>query len=248
MANDWFQFKQFKIEQGKCGMKVSTDACIFGALIANEFAALAQECDKALDIGTGTGLLSLMLVQACPNLSIDAVELDEQAYEQAVGNFKASKWANNLHPYLASIQHFKERYPLHTYQFIFSNPPFFFNQLQAPTAQRNQARHEVTLTKNELLDIMYQYLSENGIAALLYPASVMDEVLQLAKNIGFEVLNVVKVYPNENKSYNRFVVFLRKRKKELSIVNLDITYTELFIRKENSYTYVFQKLMQDYYL
>src|SRR5215216_7514664 len=134
MAHFFFRFKQFTIHQDKCAMKVCTDACFFGAWIANKVSSFQSPVSSCLDIGSGTGLLSLMLAQKTL-AKIDAVEIDEGAARQAKENFEASPWKERLHVYNTSIQQFDQSthqlinpstyQPINItkYDLIISNPP-----------------------------------------------------------------------------------------------------------------------------
>src|SRR5688572_30396977 len=128
MANNFFQFKQFIIYQDKCSMKVCTDACIFGAGIANIISNSESRISNCLDIGTGTGLLSLMIAQKTSAL-IDAIEIEEDAFNQAKENFSNSSWSQRLRAFHTDVKHFNS--PL-KYDFIISNPPFYQNDLISP--------------------------------------------------------------------------------------------------------------------
>ena len=119
MSNNYFQFKQFTIHQDKCAMKVCTDACLFGAFVANEIQD--KTINHILDIGAGTGLLSLMLAQKS-NAAIDAVEIDKSTYEQAEENISQSSWKEKITVYNSGIADFYSNYK---YDLIISNPPFF---------------------------------------------------------------------------------------------------------------------------
>src|SRR3954469_11797521 len=126
MANNYFSFKQFIIHQDKCAMKVCTDACLFGAYVADRF-QITNSKFHVLDIGAGTGLLSLMLAQKNSTVQIDAVEIDKAASEQAKENFKHSLWRDRLHIHHQPIQEFG----MNTYNLIISNPPFYENDLKS---------------------------------------------------------------------------------------------------------------------
>jgi tRNA1Val (adenine37-N6)-methyltransferase len=145
MANSYFDFKQFRIEQGNCGMKVSTDACIQGA-----WTPVPHGACRILDAGAGTGLLSLMLAQRAPEVMIDALEIDEAAAIQAGENISASAFADRIHIHHQDVRSFQ---PEDQYDLIICNPPFFINSLNSPEAARNLARHNHTLQQKDLLDL-----------------------------------------------------------------------------------------------
>ena len=157
MANDYFQFKQFLIKQDKCAMKVCTDACLLGAFAANR---LPLTVHRLLDIGTGTGLLSLMLAQRNLNAVIDAVEIDEAAAEQAKENFNNSPWKERLNVHNEPIQKFAKSINK-KYDVIICNPPFFENDLKSNDNQRNLALHSAALSLEELISIVGFLLEKN---------------------------------------------------------------------------------------
>src|SRR5689334_11682345 len=143
MPNEFFCFKQFTIHQQYCAMKVCTDACLFGAWTASAITNEQLPAGLILDIGAGTGLLSLMLGQQLNNSIIHAIEIDAVAAQQAGDNFAASSWSEQLHVYNTAIQSFS---PAQQYDFIITNPPFFQNDLASPNAQRNLALHSHQLS------------------------------------------------------------------------------------------------------
>lgn len=158
--NTWFQFKQFRVDQDSCGMKVTFDACLFGALID------VTHSQRILDIGTGTGLLSLMVAQRC-NAHIDAVELEADAVIQARNNVEKSPWSHQLSVIHSAIQDLPEETGL--YDTIICNPPFFENSLKAENSQRNIARHTDTLDFSDLVEVISQKLTISGVAWILLP-------------------------------------------------------------------------------
>src|SRR5258705_6346666 len=151
MANSYFKFKQFTIHQDRCAMKVTTDACLFGAWVAIEAGILESEDGSILDIGAGTGLLSLMLAQKT-NVSIDSVEIDEAAAKQARENADASPWKERIF-----VMPGDAKYMAYTlcknFDIIISNPPFYENELASPDHHKNIAHHDGGLLLDELLQV-----------------------------------------------------------------------------------------------
>src|SRR5688572_17826532 len=141
MSNNFFQFKQFIVYQDRCSMKVCTDACIFGAYAANIISNSASQILKCLDIGTGTGLLSLMIAQKTRAI-IDAIEIEEDAFIQAKENFSNSPWRQRLRAVHTDAKHLSTWVK---YDFIVSNPPFYQNDLVSPLKTKNVAKHDTSL-------------------------------------------------------------------------------------------------------
>lgn len=162
MSNSYFRFKQFTIEQERCGMKVTTDACIQGA-----WTPVPQHTHRVLDIGTGSGLLALMMAQRC-TAAIDAVELDADACSQASENVAGSPWHNRVQIIQADIRNYVSPAP---YDLIISNPPFFINSLTGNDKARNTARHTATLSYQELLAAIDKNLAPGGTASILLPVA-----------------------------------------------------------------------------
>jgi tRNA1Val (adenine37-N6)-methyltransferase len=243
MANDYFQFKQFRILQEHCAMKVSTDACIQGAWAASILGNSVQP-RRVLDIGTGTGLLSLMLAQQHPDLNIDGLEIDPGATRQALENIKASPWPQRVKVWPVALQDFI-REPAHAgaYDYIICNPPFFHNQLQSIQQQRNQARHSISLSKELLAAATVRLLRNEGICCILYPAREWEAWHHIALQHGLHLQQSLSIQPDEHKAPNRiagiYTLYPQHRP--------GITY--LTIRQHDGhYTPEFISLLQPYYL
>ena len=232
MANTHFTFKQFSIHQAHTAMKVTTDACILGAYTD------VSQAETILDIGTGTGILSLMLSQRC-DAKIDSIEINESAYNQAIMNVGDSIFNDKITVHHASIQQFLTD---NLYDLIISNPPFFQNYLKSETISRNNSRHTDTLSFEDLLNSVLRLLTRNGTFVVLLPAyeSSIFEQLCISKEL----------YPQK-----KLMIRHRKGGKILRIITTferikkEINNEELIIKNpDESYTPDFQALLKDYYL
>ncbi|MGB3005267.1 MAG: methyltransferase, partial [Chitinophagaceae bacterium] len=163
MSNSFFQFKQFTIHQDKCAMKVTTDSCLFGAWAAEQVHNLEIEVNNILDIGTGTGLLSLMLAQNC-NAAIDAIEIDKQTATQATENVQVSPFSEKIKIHFADVHQFGFE---KKYNIIISNPPFYENELKSEYKKKNIAHHNEGLLLKDLLTIIHKQLLPSGSFYLL---------------------------------------------------------------------------------
>lgn len=157
-----FRFKQFFVNDDRCAMKVGTDGVLLGA-----YAPLPDWSSHVLDIGTGCGLVALMMAQKYPNAQIDAIDIDEAAAEQAQENFQASPWSDRLHAYASRLQDWQ---PNEKYDVIVSNPPYFQNSLKNPDKARQTARHTDTLSFDDLIIHCTRLLKEDGVLAIILPA------------------------------------------------------------------------------
>lgn len=238
MPNHYFQFKQFTIQQGNCAMKVTTDGCLFGAWVSSVICQLPS-FNSILDIGCGTGLLSLMIAQKT-NAAIDAVEIDNAAATQAQQNFAASPWVNRLRVYNTSIQAFNQP-AIKRYNFIITNPPFFNNDLKSDNAKRNIALHSSVLSLEELLLCIQNLLLATGKFAILLPYYRLDFFTGLASNAGFYLQKKTVVKQTPKHAYFRVLLLFGYDEK---IVQQE----EIIIKADNQYTEVFKVLLTDYYL
>ncbi len=214
-------------------MKVCTDACILGAT------ANSDEATNLLDIGTGTGLLSLMMAQRYPSLKIDAVEIDSAAAKQAHENFKKSLWNNRLN----SIEGDVRRLALtKKYDHIICNPPFYDDHLKPENKTNITARHSEQLTLEELAGIVPRLLFESGTFSVLLPP---DALKKLEKLLLFYKLYLNKQLNIKDRKELRVIRVVA----EFSLIPSSITTYNLTIKKdEMKYTDEFKQLLKDFYL
>lgn len=238
MANQYFQFKQFTIQQDACAMKVTTDACLFGAWVANKINGLDLNGKHFLDIGAGTGLLSLMVAQQT-DANIDAVEIEIAAANQAKQNFEQSPWNNRLFLHNSSIQKF---IPQHKYDFIFTNPPFFFNDLKSKNQARNIALHASFLSLDELLQFIENQLNKNSFFAILLPENKVEEFVIIATKYSFYLNEIMHVKQTENHNYFRSMLLFSNQ------INNSVLTNKITIKTDNQYTKQFIEFLKAYYL
>ena len=236
MGNTYFQFKQFLINQSKATLKVCTESCIFGAYIP------VHNAKKILDIGTGTGILTLMLAQRC-SAQIHAIELDRPSFEDALANFTDSPWKNNIEIELDDINNFTEK-TSKRFDLIVCNPPFFIQQLKSPDVRTNTALHGNNLKPVDLFNIVDKLMLASGNFYVLLPESEMKPLITQFTKANWKVDRYLEIYQKENGALFRIVAgFCR------SIEPMNTVAEKLSIRKEdNSYTEEFKQLLQPYYL
>ncbi len=232
MANPYFQFKQFTVFHDQCAMKVGTDGVLLGAW---------SDCSRAkniLDVGTGSGLIALMLAQRS-GAEIDALEIDEDACKQARYNIENSKFRDRIKITQSDFNCFEtdKRYDL-----IVSNPPFFSNSLQAPDKKRNLARHNHALSFETLITKSADFLTGEGKIALILPYEACDEIQECACNCGLFLCRKTTVHPKPDVSPKRILL-------EYSKTNTVPEISAFFI-EENRHIYSeeFKKLTWEFYL
>jgi tRNA1Val (adenine37-N6)-methyltransferase len=234
MGRSSFQFKQFIIEQARCGMKVTTDSCLFGAWVASKM----DTPNRILDIGAGTGLLSLMLAQDT-RASIDAVEIEAECFIQLKENLEASSFSEKIKPIHLDIKEFQNE---QEYDVIISNPPFHQDQLQSVNEKVNYARHDEGLTIEELCRIASSLAHESGKIFILLPHYRKIEFQNLINLNGLHIQELITV-SHSNKHLPFRVMFM------VSKVDCPFHEEEIFIHDENGkYTDRFTGLLQPYYL
>lgn len=238
MKNSFFQFKQFTVQQDRCALKVGTDACLFGAWVAEKLVQLKLDCSHILDIGTGTGLLSLMLAQKTAAL-IHAVEVDREAGSQAAENVAASAWKDRIRVVHADIRAMKEE---KKYDLVVSNPPFYERSLASPVLTNNRAKHGDTLSLPQLLQAATDHLTATGHVAVLLPTGRMDLFIQLASTAGLYPLDLLQVRHSAAHPLFRTCLLLGRS------AGQDVRQEEMSIRSGDRYTERFTGLLKDYYL
>jgi tRNA1Val (adenine37-N6)-methyltransferase len=235
MPNDYFQFKQFTINQDRCAMKVSTEACILGAWFGNQDIRVKT----VLDIGSGTGLLMLMLAQKW-NANLHGIEIDTKAAGQLKDNIRQSPWNEKCVVFTGDIR----SYPLPVvYDFMITNPPFYENQLVSPSSTINLARHSSSLTLEELLQAIDIRLSSTGSFGIILPVERAIFFEKLSKEKGFHLIKKLDISHSASHAPTRSILHLGRKAEE------DATLEQLTIRGlDGTYSPDFNRLMKDYYL
>ncbi len=227
-----FQFKKFAIAQDRCGMKVGTDGVLLGAW--------ARGGARILDIGTGTGLVALMMAQRFGESTVDAVEIDKDAAEQARENVLESPFANRIKVIDKALQDFQ---PNTSYDSIVTNPPFFSNSLQAPDSSRNMARHAVTLSFADILSFAASHLADDGELSAIIPADYLKAFSQEAFTRGMFLTRQYMIKTVERKPAKRcLVAFSKSRPKVFDKADV------VLIDKDGKRSSWHKILTQDFYL
>jgi len=215
-------------------MKVSTDACLQGA-----WTPIGANVKQVLDAGAGTGLLSLMLAQRNHDIEIDAIELDDNAANQAKENILNSPWAERINVINADIRNYNFK---RKYDFILCNPPFFQNSLLGDNVERNNARHTLTLNYTDIIMLMENVLADDGYASVLLPYTELERWQDLLNDKGWPITKQLIVQPRAELKANR-VVTICSRKQEGFIDERLTIYTQ-----ENKYSGDAVKLLAPFYL
>ncbi|WP_318343869.1 tRNA1(Val) (adenine(37)-N6)-methyltransferase [Flagellimonas baculiformis] len=231
-----FKFKEFTVHQDQCAMKVGTDGVLLGA-----WASLDHRPETILDIGAGTGVIALQLAQRSTAETIDAIELDENAYEQCVANFEGSPWADRLFCYHAGFDEFVEEIE-DQYDLIVSNPPFYAEEMASGDTSRDQARQSSSLPFDELLKGVSGLLSEGGLFSVVTPYKEEQRFVALAATSGLYPKRITRVKGNPNVDYKRSLM-------EFGFSKSDIEESELTIeRGRHEYTEEYIRLTEAFYL
>lgn len=233
MSNPFFTFKQFTIRHDRCAMKVGTDGVLLGA-----WTDVSHSC-RLLDIGTGTGLIALMLAQRCPKASITAIDIDAEAVEQARENVLLSPWPDRVEVALQDIcKYLTDKH----FDTIVSNPPYFIDSLKCPNDQRNTARHTDTLDAERLLESVARLLTDDGRFSIILPAEQTDLLIQTAYAQGLYPSRKTAVITRPGLSPKRILMEFQKTKEAFQP-------DELIIELERHvYSEGYIALTKDFYL
>jgi tRNA1Val (adenine37-N6)-methyltransferase len=234
MSNSYFNFKQFTIYQDRCAFKVGTDGVMLGAC------ADVTGRKNILDIGTGTGLVALMLAQRC-DAEIFAIEPDRDSFVQASENVKLSKWNNRIKIDNCTLQEYfpgKIKFDL-----IVTNPPYFIDSLRNPDPAKSIARHNVSLTHSDVLEGTDRLLEEEGLLQLILPYDEGNIFVAEAQGYGFYCSNILKIRPTPSSEIRRLILgFSRKKSKPGE------KFLTIETGKRHDFTGDYVSLMKDFYL
>lgn len=232
-----FQFKQFSLDQDQCAMKIGTDGVLLGA-----WTTIENLPKSILDIGTGTGIIALMLAQRSSANQIDALEIDENAYEQATDNFENSPWNDRLFCFHAALDEFVEE-PEDEYDLIISNPPFYTEDYKTANFQRDLARFQDAMPFEDLVEAAALLLSENGIFSVIIPYKEEEQFLALAKENELFPMKITHVKGTPTAEIKRSLLAFSRNE------NPDFLVDELIIEiARHIYTPEYIELTKEFYL
>ncbi|MDR7208399.1 methyltransferase [Flavobacterium piscis] len=232
-----FTFKQFSVQQDKTAMKVGTDGVLLGA-----WAPIHHNPFSVLDMGAGTGIIALMLAQRTNAEQIDALEIDEEAYEQAVENFENSPWGDRLFCFHAGLDEFIDE-PEDEYDLIVSNPPFYSEDYKTENGQRDLARFQDAMPFDKLIEAADLLLSENGIFAVIIPFKEEENFIALAKESELYPLKITRVKGNLTSPVKRSLLALSRN--QIQKIETDELTIEI---DRHIYTSEYIELTKDFYL
>ncbi|MDH4403085.1 MAG: methyltransferase [Flavobacterium sp.] len=232
-----FQFKHFSVNQDQTAMKIGTDGVLLGA-----WTPIENNPKAILDIGTGTGIIALMLAQRSNAEQIDAFEIDESAYEQAVENFENSPWSDQLFCFHAGLDEFLEE-PEDEYDLIVSNPPFFSEDFRSENEQRDLARFQGAMPFEDLVEAADLLLSENGIFSVIIPFHEEDRFIELCAEVELFPIKITRVKGAQNTKIIRSLLAFKRF--ELAVLTADELVIEI---SRHEYTPEYISLTKDFYL
>lgn len=231
-----FRFKQFEIAQDRCAMKVGTDGVLLGAW--------ASGGSRILDIGSGTGLISLMMAQRFPMAQVVGIDMDEDACGQAKENVERSPFAERVVIRHCRLQDFHCAGAGNgLFDAIVSNPPFFVNSMKNPDSKRSMARHTDTLPFRELWSGVKRLLSENGAFSVVLPAEVKEDFIAEGCVSGFYLIRQCAVKTVERKQPKRYLLSFSKHRN-----GMQESTTEIMMDKDGNRSEWYTKITDEFYL
>ena len=229
-----FSFKQFNVDDEGCTMKVGTDAVLLGAI------ADCASVKSILDIGTGSGIIALMLAQRS-QATIDAIEIDENSFLKAKQNFANSPWPNRLTALHTSLQDFSKTINK-TYDLIISNPPFFSNSFQPQMERKRISKHDASLNFADLISGAVSSMEPNGKFTLILPCSEKETFIHIANDHGLYLHNISEILPKAIKKPNRAILEFGKDKAS------QVKPGSLIVRNpDNSYSGEYRQITKDFH-
>lgn len=226
-----FKARRFQVQQDRCAMKVSTDGILLGCL------ASIADARSILDIGCGTGLLSLMAAQRNANAFIDAVELNVDAAEQAAENIGMSEWAGRIRVHNVDILNYE---PGISYDAILCNPPYFEQDLRSPDQGRNTARHDSDLDLKNLVAAVDRLLSPRGTASLILPVERYSELVEYLINKNLNINHICKIYYLKGGPLRRYVLRLSRTHSTVAEASMVVQH------RSNQYTDQYRELTKEF--
>lgn len=234
MANNYFNFKQFTIQQDKCAFKVGTDGVLLGAC------SDVESVYNILDIGTGTGLIAIMLAQRC-RADITAIEPDNDSFEQASVNVRSCRWADRIKVVNTDLQHFDPKGE--QFSLIVSNPPFFKASLKNPDPKKAAARHNDNLSSSDLLEGVSKLLAETGKFQVILPYVEGNIFIAAAHGFGLYCNSILKIKPLLSTEIRRLLLTFSRRRQKTTEKFLVIEHG-----KRHDFTEEYINLTRDFYL
>jgi tRNA1Val (adenine37-N6)-methyltransferase len=234
-SKEVFRFKQFEVKHSKSTLKVGTDAVLLGIY------ATTNSPKRILDIGTGTGVIALLLAQRYSKAQILGIDLDFPSIQEANYNFSLSPWSNRLEARQLDFNHYAKNNS-NKFDLIVSNPPFFENDLRSSNPQLDKAKHAKTLTHDSLVQNVVGQLTETGIFSLIIPFDKAKYIIELAFTTGLFCVRRLDIFPKENKLANRCILEFQKTESIFQKESLVI------YKEDNSYTKQYRLLGKEYYL
>lgn len=241
MSTKPFRFKKFTIDQDQCAMKIGTDGVLLPCWVPKNILLSSK---NILDIGTGTGVISLILAQRINDAScnIDGIEIDTQAANQATQNIKNSYWNKQIKIINNTLNNY---YPNKKYNLIISNPPYFENALKSKKDNKNLARHTDSLSFEQLIEKSTKLQEDNGYLAIIIPFTSSDKIISIASENKYKLTSHCKVKPTPKKNYKRSILLFKKTNSDI-----EESISELIIEDggRHQYSENYINLTKDFYL